>query len=188
MLQLAFMGFGLLMMGFTAATLVSGWASDEGERRLELILAAPLTRFRWALASGAGVLVALAVTAGLLAGLIGVGAAADGAEAVQPFLGSLVAGAFGAALAGIGIAVGGLTRPGLAAVTVIGLTIGFYLLDFLGAALNLPEAVTWFSLSNHLGQPVLGEWDVPGMIACAVLAVGGVIVGAWGLSRRDVGA
>lgn len=47
MLQLAFMGFGLLMVGFAAAMLVSGWASDESERRLELILAAPITRFGW---------------------------------------------------------------------------------------------------------------------------------------------
>lgn len=42
------------------------------------------------------------------------------------------------------------------------------------------------AISIHLGQPLLGEWDVPGVVACAVLAVGGVIVGAWGLSRRDV--
>lgn len=186
MLQLAFMGFGLLMTGFAAAMLVSGWASDEGERRLELVLAAPLTRFRWGLATGAGVLVAVGVTAVLLAGLIAAGASADGADPLEPLLGSLVAGAFGAALAGMGIAVGGLVRPGLAALTVIGLTIGFYLLDFLGAALNLPDAVTWLSLSNHLGQPLLGEWDVPGMVTCAVLAIGGVVVGAWGLSRRDV--
>lgn len=185
MLQLAFMGFGLLLTGFAAATLVSGWASDEGERRLEMILAAPLTRFRWGVASGGGVLVAVAVVAVLLSGLIAVGAAADGADAAQPLLGSLVAGAYGAALAGVGIAVGGLLRPGLAGMSVIGLVIGFYLLDFLGAALNLPEAVTWFSLTNHLGQPLLGEWDIPGLVACAVLAVGGVVTGAWGLSRRD---
>ncbi|CAN5175683.1 hypothetical protein BH23CHL9_BH23CHL9_04710 [soil metagenome] len=47
MLQLAFISFGLLMVGFAAAMQVSGWASDENERRLELILAAPITRFGW---------------------------------------------------------------------------------------------------------------------------------------------
>lgn len=186
MLQLAFMGFGLLLTGFAAATLVSGWASDEDERRLEMVLGAPLTRFRWGVMSGLGVLVAIGVLAVLLSGLIAIGAAADGADPIQPLLGSFVAGAYGAAVAGAGIAIGGLVRPGLAAVTVIGLVLGFYLLDFLGAALNLPEAVTWFSLSNHLGQPLLGDWDVPGMVACAVLAIGGVVVGAWGLNRRDV--
>jgi putative exporter of polyketide antibiotics len=71
-------------------------------------------------------------------------------------------------------------------VTVAALTVGFYLLDFLGAALDLPEEILWFSLSRHLGQPLIGEWDVPGMVACAALAIGGMLVGAWGLSRRDV--
>ena len=186
MLQLAFMGFGLLMVGFAAAMLVSGWASDENERRLELILAAPTTRFGWGVLAGTGVLVAVAVVAVLVSGLIALGAAADGNDAVAPFTGSLVAGLYGAALAGAGMAVGGLVRASLGAVTVVALTVGFYLLDFLGAALNLPEELLWFSLSSHLGQPLIGEWDVPGMVACAVLAVGGMLVGAWGLSRRDV--
>ena len=30
-------------------------------------------------------------------------------------------------------------------------------------------------------------WDVAGMVACLVLAVGGLGIGAWGMSRRDVG-
>ncbi|CAN5175736.1 hypothetical protein BH23CHL9_BH23CHL9_04720 [soil metagenome] len=105
---------------------------------------------------------------------------------MTPFTGSLVAGLYGAALAGAGMAVGGLVRASLGAMTVVALTIGFYLLDFLGAALDLPEEILWVSLSRHLGQPLIGQWDVPGMIACAVLAVGGMLVGAWGLSRRDV--
>lgn len=187
MLQLAFMGFGLLMIGFAAATLVAGWASDEGEGRLELILAAPLTRLGWAIRSGLGVLVAVAIVGVLLSALIALGAVADGNDPVAPFVGSLVAGLYGAALAGIGLAVGGLIRASSGAIVVGILTVGFYLLEFLGSALNLPDAVTWFSLSTHLGQPLIGEWDVPGMIACAVLALGGMLVGAWGLARRDLG-
>jgi ABC-2 type transport system permease protein len=187
MLQLAFMGFGLLMIGFAAATLVAGWSSDEGEGRLELILAAPLTRFGWGVRSSLGVLAAVAVVGVLVSALIALGAVADGNEATAPFVGSLVAGLYGAALAGIGMAVGGLVRASLGAVVVGVLTVGFYLLDFLGAALNFPDEVLWFSLSRHLGQPLIGEWDVAGMIACAVLALGGMLVGAWGLGRRDVG-
>ena len=186
MLQLAFMGFGLLMVGFAAATLVGGWASDESERRLELILAAPITRFRWGVVAGAGVLVGAAIVGILLSTLIAVGATADGKDPVAPFAGSLVAGLYGGALAGAGLAVGGLVRPSWGAVAVASLTVGFYVLNFLGAALGLPDEVVWFSLSSHLGQPLIGEWDVPGLVACAVLAIGGMLVGAWGLSRRDV--
>ena len=186
MLQLAFMGFGLLMVGFAAATLVGGWASDETERRLELILAAPVTRFRWGVLAGSGVLVGAAIVGILLSALIAVGATADGNDPLPPLTGSLVAGLYGGALAGAGMAVGGLVRASLGGLTVASLTVGFYALDFLGAALGLPDEVVWFSLTRHLGQPLLGEWDVPGMVACAVLAVGGMLVGAWGLSRRDV--
>lgn len=97
-----------------------------------------------------------------------------------------MAGLYGGALAGAGMAVGGLFRASFGAVAVASLTVGFYALDFLGAALGLPDQVVWFSLTRHLGQPLLGEWDAPGMVAMAVLAVGGMLIGAWGLSRRDV--
>jgi hypothetical protein len=39
-----------------------------------------------------------------------------------------------------------------------------------------------------MGEPMVGNWDVPGIVACVVLAVGGLVLGAWGMSRRDLGA
>src|SRR5262245_32807378 len=42
MLQIVFVEFGLLIMGFAAATIVGGWASDEQSGRLEVILSNPL--------------------------------------------------------------------------------------------------------------------------------------------------
>jgi hypothetical protein len=33
---------------------------------------------------------------------------------------------------------------------------------------------------------MVGIWDVPGIAAWVLLAVGGLAVGAWGLSRRDL--
>jgi putative exporter of polyketide antibiotics len=67
-----------------------------------------------------------------------------------------------------------------------GLALGFFLLDLLGNALRLPEAILQLSLIRHLGQPIIGTFDGVGMAACAVLALGGVAVGAWGLTRRDL--
>ncbi len=54
-LQLVFVELGFIVVGFAAATLVAGWASDETSGRLELILASPLARARWAVRSGVGV-------------------------------------------------------------------------------------------------------------------------------------
>ncbi len=126
----------------------------------------------------------LAVVMGVMTGLA---AASQGGSAVEVFSGALVLGLYGAALAGVGLAVGGLGRPALAAPAVVGLALGFYLLDFLGGVLRLPPEVLDFALQRHLGQPMAGIYDVPGMALCAGLAVGGLLLGAWGFRRRDLG-
>ena len=33
---------------------------------------------------------------------------------------------------------------------------------------------------------MIGQWDVAGIIACLVVAVGGVLIGSWGIKRRDI--
>ena len=73
LLQLAFYGFAALMLGLAAATAVAGWASDEGEGRLETVLATPVSRARWFLSSAIGVLLAVAMATVVL-GVIVVGA------------------------------------------------------------------------------------------------------------------
>ena len=40
-LQIAFITFGLILAGFATATLVKGWASDETDGRLEVLLSTP---------------------------------------------------------------------------------------------------------------------------------------------------
>jgi ABC-2 type transport system permease protein len=91
------------------------------------------------------------------------------------------------ALAGIGLAVGGLVRPGLAAPVTIVLGLSFYLLDLLGSILNLPDAIVDLALNRHLGRPILGSYDEVGIALCVALAVGGIILSAVGMRRRDVG-
>ena len=185
-LQLVFFGFGSLLIAAAAGMLAGGWASDESDGRLELVLSTPMSRVRWALASGLGVLAAAAVLAVFVAVLVALGTGPVGDDPAQPALGAMVLGSYGAALAGVGMAVGGLVRPGLAAPVAIGLGVTFYLLDTLGAALQLPDAVLDLSLTRHLGQPMAGAYDVPGTVACLLLAFGGVAIAALGLNRRDV--
>jgi hypothetical protein len=60
------------------------------------------------------------------------------------------------------------------------------MLDLLVPALSLPDWVRQVALTAHLGQPMLGTWDPFGIAACAVLAIGGLLLGAWGMARRDV--
>ena len=186
-LQLAYFSEAIILFGLAAALFVGGWASDESERRIEMILGAPLSRVAWALKSGLGVMVAIAVMTLLAALGVIVGGAIQGDPGPNLVLGVAVLGVYAMAVAAAGLAVGGLVRPGLAAIVVVGLTIGFYLLDLFGEILRLPEAILKLSLNQHLGQPMLGQFDGLGLAICAVMVVGGLGLSAYGIGRRDMG-
>ncbi|HEY6014350.1 MAG TPA: ABC transporter permease subunit [Candidatus Limnocylindrales bacterium] len=185
-LQLAFVDLGLVLVALAAATFVAGRASDETGGRLELLLSTPLTRARWTIASAIGVWLAIVVTDALLAASIGVGVGLAGSDPVQPLIGSVALALYGAAMAGIGLAVGGLTRASFAAPAVLVVAIGSSLVDILGDALGLPDWFRQLALSSHMGEPMVGTWDPAGVAACLVLAVGGLGLGLWGMRRRDV--
>jgi ABC-2 type transport system permease protein len=186
-LQLAFADIGFVLIGLAAATFVAARSSDETSGRLELQLATPLTRARWAVTSGTAVWAAIALVTVLLAAAVALGVASVGQDPVTPALGTLVLALYGAALAGIGVAVAGLVRASLAAPSVLVIAIGMFLIDLLAPALRLPDWIQQLALTAHLGEPMVGAWDGAGIVACLVLAIGGLAVGAWGMGRRDVG-
>jgi putative exporter of polyketide antibiotics len=185
-LQLAFADLGFVLVGFAATTLLARVWANESEGRLELNLTTPLTPGTWVISSsvaaGLGVVLATAV----LAVAIGAGVAAIGQEPATATTGTSVLGLYGVALVGIGTAVGGLLGPRPAAAAVAAVTIGTFLLDTLAPLLRLPGWVADLALTTHLGQPFIGSWDTDGVIACLVLALVGVGVGAWGIARRDI--
>jgi ABC-2 type transport system permease protein len=185
-LQLLFVEMGLIVVGFAAATFVGRWASDEESGRLEMLLASPLTRARWVIAGGVGALAAALVTTVVFAAGIAVGSAFGGSEIVIPTIGSLALFAYAAAIVGIGFAIGGLWRTAWAAELAAAFVIGTFLVYLLAPALGLPDWVAQLALTGHLGQPMIGTWDWGGMALCAAIAVGGILVGAWGMARRDV--
>jgi ABC-2 type transport system permease protein len=172
--------------GLAAATLVSKWASDETDGRLEEILASPLTRARWVIAGGIAAISSMILMTVIFALGIGLGAAAGGATAGDALLGSAALGLYGAAVVGVGVAVGGLWRTSIAAEIAVLAVVVTYLIDLLAPPLKLPDWFHQLALTAHLGQPMIGQWDPAGILACLVVAVGGVLLGAWGMTRRDV--
>ena len=172
--------------GFGAATFVSRWASDETDGRLEMVLATPMARARWVVAGGAAALLATAAMTVLFAAGVGLGSASWGLAAGDAMVGCAALGLYAAAIVGVGVAVGGLWRTSLAAEIAALVVVATYLLDLVAPPLNLPDWVHQLALTAHLGQPMLGEWDPVGIVACAVLAIGGILLGAWGMARRDV--
>jgi ABC-2 type transport system permease protein len=185
-LQLLFVDFGMILAGLAAATLVAGWASDETSGRLEMLLAAPLGRMRWVVSGGGGILAGLAVMMVLTVAGIGIGASITGGDIVTPMVGTLSLGLYALAMAGIGVAVGGVFGTGAAGPAVALLTVITWFDGIIAPALGLPGVVRDLALSTHYGQPMLGIWDPVGIVASVVLAVGGVALGAWGFKRRDL--
>ncbi len=186
-LQLAFYQEAIIIIGLATAAFVGGWASDESDRRLEVVLGAPIGRVAWTLRSAAGVMGAIVVSIAVLDLAVVIGVSLQGDPAGQIAVGVAVLGLYGMALAGIGLAVGGLIRPSLAGPVTLAVGLGFYLLDVIGQILKLPDAVLDIALNRHLGQPIVGDFDWPGMALCAAVALGGVALCAIGMQRRDLG-
>jgi putative exporter of polyketide antibiotics len=145
-----------------------------------------MTRARWVIAGGVGAILAVVVMTVLLAAGIGLGAVAGGATMGDAIVGTASLGLFAAAIVGVGVAVGGLWRTSLAAEIAALVVVATYLVDLLAPPLNLPDWVHQLALTAHLGQPMIGQWDLAGVVACVVIAAGGILLGAWGMSRRDV--
>lgn len=172
--------------GFAAATFVAKWASDETEGRLEEILATPQTRVGWVINGAFGALLAVVVMTLLFALAIGAGGASGEVAVGTAMAGSVAMGLYAAAVVGVGFAAGGLWRTSLAGEIAAVAVVATYLVDLLAPPLNLPDWIHQLALTSHLGQPMVGEWDAAGIAACAVVAVGGIALGSWGMQRRDV--
>ena len=172
--------------GFAAATFVSKWASDETDGRVEMVLTTPTARSRWVGAGGIGSLLAVMVMTVLFAAGIGLGAASASVAGGDAIVGSVALGLYALAIVGVGVAVGGLWRSSLAAEIAALVVVATYLIDLVAPPLGLPDWVHQIALTAHLGQPMVGRWDMTGIVACLVLAVGGILLGAWGIRRRDI--
>ena len=188
-LQLIFVELGFIVIGFAAATLVAGWASDETSGRLELVLSSPLTRRSWAVRSGIGVYLAIVVMTAVIALGIGLGALAAGSDARH---------ADGRDRRDGPVCRGARRdRPGRRRAVP-----GVHRRRGRGRdRRRRPTSSTcwrrpsscpdWFhqlALTAHLGQPMIGTWDWAGMAACVVLAVGGLALAGWGMRDRDIAA
>jgi ABC-2 type transport system permease protein len=187
LLQLTFFSFGSFVLGLAGASFLAGWATDEGRRRLEVVLSTPRSRASWAFLSAMGVLAAIALMCAVVAAFIVAGVASQGGDVWPPVVGIAVLALAAAAFAGVGLAAGGLIRTSLAVGVTGFLVIATLLLDTLGAALKLPEWVLDLSLYRHLGQPMAGVVEPFGVAVAALMAIGGLILCTLGLRRRDIG-
>lgn len=187
-LQLLFIQLGIVLIGLASVTLAAGWAGEETSGRLELVMSAPVSRARWVASSGLGLFVNMLLIV-LLTGIgIAVGGASGGGTLLTPIVGTLVLALYGAALLGIGIAVGGVFGTRFTVPVVLLVVLLTWFVQLLGPLLGLPDFVQNLALTKHYGQPMVGIWDWSGIVASVAIAIGGLGVGAWGMTRRDLRA
>ena len=141
---------------------------------------------RWVVSEAVGALIAIVLIVAVTAAGIAIGASLTGGDIVTPVVGSVVIGLYAIALTGVGFAIGGLVGTGAAAASVAIIVVATWAIGVLGPAFGLPDVVQTIVLSSHYGQPMVGHWDVAGIVASVALAVGGVLIGAWGFARRDL--
>jgi putative exporter of polyketide antibiotics len=138
------------------------------------------------IAGGIAAILAVVVMTVLFAAGIGLGAVSGGVALGDAITGSAVLGIYAASIVGVGIAVGGVWRTSIAAEIAAMVVLITYLIDLVAPPLGLPDWVHQLALTAHLGQPMVGRWDPVGIGACLVIAVGGIAIGAWGVTRRDI--
>ena len=177
-----------LLLAIYAITRVARWSSDDNEGRLEMVLSAPVARWRVvaeraaAFLIGTAVIIAISSVAFYLAAVsanigLHVGDLAVASLALVPYVLSFAAG--GAVLASV------VPRATVSVLT----TVAFlsYLVTELGPLMKLPDWVLRLSVFSLYGTPLTSGVYWTGMwILLAVVAVGFGLAAAL-MQRRDVG-
>ncbi len=177
---------GLLAAGFVVQAVGTARA-EEGEQRLEPVLAGALSRRGWLAAQTAAVVGGLLLVAGAGAAALGLASAWSLGDAGQ--VGRLVASA--AAYLPVALVLGGLALALLGAAPRLGALawLGYAFtaaVGLLGDPLSLPDAVTWLSPTDHVGYPPLTPAPAAGLVGLLLVALVLGAIGFAGLRRRDV--
>jgi ABC-2 type transport system permease protein len=177
----------LLLMAY-AVTQVNGWASDEEDGRLDLVLATPQSRARVILGRFAAL--ATVVTAmGVVTLIATAGAAAVGGVTLD--LGNLAAATLGLIPLGLLIAaIGYLAAGWLRTAADTGLAsfvlLLWFFISFIGPELKLPDATLRLSAFYYYGTPLLHGIDVASVAGLLLAGAVALAIGTLRFVRKDI--
>lgn len=187
LLSLIFFVFATALIAAYSVMLVASWTGDETEGRLELLLANPVSRWRWqvnraviALLSTALALIICWLTFLVTCELANV--TVDNEKVAEAFIGMWV---LSAIILGVGFGLAGIV-PRQTVAILSGLVVVSYLLELLREALKFPGWITDLSIFHQYGQPMMNGLNWPAQfIMLAIAALGGLVAGL-GFWRRDI--
>lgn len=188
----AFIGFGWfgvleLLVAMYVVTQTARWVSEEGDGRLEMMLSAPV--HRWRVPVERGLALAIAVLA-----IGGLGAVAAGLGLLAQDLPLDWAGLLGAALLllPVGLALGAVgaamvsSWPRGAVVTVAACGVGGYLIQQFGLLLRWPQWAMRLSVFELYGSPLARGVYWEGLSILLGITAGGFALAMYGMERHEV--
>jgi ABC-2 type transport system permease protein len=177
----------LLLMVF-AVTQVNRWAADEGDGRLDLVLATPQSRVdvvlgRFAALATATVVVALLTLAASLVAASASGLTLDSGNLAAAALGAVPIGLLVAAIGYLGA---GWLRTAADTGLLSFLLVLWFFLSFIGPELKLPDATLRLSVFYYYGTPLVHGMQTANVLG--LVAVGAVVlaVGVLRFARKDI--
>lgn len=177
----------ILLMAFVV-TQVNGWASDEENGRLDMILATPQTRRgvilgRFAALGTATIFVGLAALAATLVAARMSGLALDDANVVVASLGMVP---LGLLIGGLGYLGAGWLRTA-ADTGLVGVVLLFwFFVSFIGRDLGWPDATLRLSAFYYYGQPLLKGLEAANVVGLLGAGAVALAIGAWRFTRKDI--
>jgi ABC-2 type transport system permease protein len=178
----------LFLMGF-AVTQVNRWSADEGDGRLELVLATPQSRMAVLLGRFAALATATVAISVITLLASAVAAAAAGLNLNSGNLAAATLGMIplGLLIAAIGYLASGWLRTAADTGLLSFVLAAWFFLSFIGPELKLPDATLRLSAFYYYGTPLLHGLQltsVVGVLAVAALALG---LGTLRFVRKDIG-
>ena len=180
-------GTALLILAIFVIVQTNGWAADDAEGRLELMLAQPVSRTRVVVERIASLLVAVAIIAALSTLVVYFAATANGVDMPvgRTALAGLLMLPVAFALGGVGQALVGW-RPRSAVAVLAFVTVLSYFTEQFAPIFNWPAWTTRTSVFALYGVP-LSRDDWPGIGILMGLGLAGTAIAIAAMRRRDVG-
>ncbi len=181
-------GTVLLILAIFVVVQVSGWAADDGEGRLELVLAQPVSRPRIVVERIASLLIGVGIIAGVSTFATYLAANATGLDmpAGRTALAGLLMVPVAFALGAIGLAIVSW-RPRIAVAVLGTVTALSYFTEQFAPIFGWPEWTVKTSVFALYGMP-LSRDDWPGIGILMGIGLAGTALSVLALQRRDVGA
>jgi len=178
----------LALMTF-AVTQVNRWSADEGDGRLELILAAPQSRAsvllgRFAALATATVAIAVITTIACFAAAAAAGVNLDGGDLAAATLGMIP---FGLLIASIGYLASGWLRTAADTGLLSFVLAAWFFISFIGPELKLPDATLRLSAFYYYGTPLLHGLQPASVLGVLAVAAVALVLGTMRFANKDIG-